>query len=257
MNGHKYGVRYHMRPVGARNMSTFMDTTPPDAPTTYDKTNGNPQFQMLGNGPDPTLTVNHGNPVGDCGFVMTVNDEYINACETGESFTMPPANEVVSDYLRYNHGVDRGVVNAQLFNYWHTVGLPWAGRLVGAAGVNHQDWDESWAYMYAFGGGCIAVAVTEAMEEQSARGDAWDITGTAADYNVLGGHDVYVFARQDADTGVLATWGKPQLFTRRWWLNYVQELDVTVTDRQVERRGNGYGVDLAQLEAYADHLAAA
>lgn len=250
--GYRYGVSAHVHPVGYKMMAAFMDDGPPDAPTTYDKTNGANGFQMLGNGPDSTLTVS--GPVGDCGFVMTVNDEYVDSCETSEPFTMPSSNEVVTDYLRYNHGRDVGVVNAQLFNYWHRVGLPWAGKLVGSAGVNYHDWDQSWAYMYAFGGGCLAVTVTESMEDQTNAGEPWDITGTPADDNILGGHDVFVFARQDATTGILATWGQRQLFTQRWWQKQVQELDVTITDRQIARHGNGYGVDITKLSAYMDSL---
>ena len=236
-------------------MSSFLAAEPADAPNTYDKTHGANGFHMLGNGPDPTLTVNGGNPVGDCGFAMTVNNCYVDAAETGEPFTMPSSNEVVTDYLRYDHGQDVGVVNSQLFQYWRTVGLPWGGKLVGSAGVTSADWDASWAYMYAFGGGCTAITVTETMEDQTNAGEPWDITGKPSDDNVLGGHDVYVFARQSADMGILATWGQRQLFTQRWWLKYVQELDVTITNKQVERNGDGYGVDLAKLEAYMASLA--
>jgi len=252
--GYCFGVQAHVRPIGYRQMASFMESTPPDAPLAYDKTQGANDFQMLGNGPDPTLTVHNGRPLGDCGFVMTVNNAYVDSCETREPFVMPSSNEVATDYLRYNRGRDVGVINTQLFHYWRTVGLPWGGKLLGSAGLNFNDWDESWAYLYAFGGGCLAITVTESMEEQTAHGEPWDITGTPADHNVLGAHDVFVFARADAETGVLATWGQRQLFTKRWWQIHVQELDVTMTQEQAARHGNGYGVALDKLAAYMDGL---
>lgn len=248
------GVSSHVHPVGYRLMRSFLDTAPSDAPVSFDKTNGANGFQMLGNGPDSTLTVNNGNPVGDCGYVMTVNNVYVDSCETNEPFTFPSSNDVVSDYLRYNHGVDQGVVNAQLFQYWHKVGLPWGGRLVGSAGVNFHDWDESWAYIYAFGGGSLAITVTEGMQQATQNGQPWDVI--SPDDQVMGGHDVFVFARQDADTGVLATWGQRQLFTKGWWEQMVQELDVTITDRQAARKGDGFGLSLDKLEAYMNSLGA-
>ena len=252
--GYKYGLNLEARPLGSRDMSFFMTTAPADSPNTYDKTNGVNGFQMLGNGPDPTLTVNGGNPVGDCGFVMTVNCEYVDSCETDEPFTMPTSNVVVGGYLVYNHGQDIGVSNPQLFAYWRKVGLPWGSKLVGSGGVNYRDWDESWAYLYTFGSGALQVLVSEAMEEATQNGQPWDYNGTAADDNILGGHDVCVFARQDATTGVLATWGMRQLFTQNWWTHQVQGLDVLLTDKQVARNGNGYGVDIAKLEQYTNAL---
>lgn len=261
MSASKYGYRHGLipaaHPLGYHDMNFFMVQEPPDAPDAYDKTNGANGFQMLGNGPDPTLTVNGGSPVGDCGFVATVNVEYVDSCETDEPFTFPTSDVVVADYLRYNHGQDIGVQNPQLFAYWHNVGLPWASRLVGSGSVNYRDWDESWAYLYLFGSGVLQVAVSEAMEDATNAGEPWDYTGSAADDNILGGHDVCVFARHDATTGVLATWGQRQLFTQAWWKHCVLGLDVCLTDRQVARNGNGYGVDLEKLKQYVNTPSAA
>lgn len=254
----KYGYRYGLvpaaHPLGYRDMSFFMTAAPSDAPATYDKTNNANGFKMLGNGPDPSLHVNDGQPVGDCGFVMTVNIEYVDACETKQPFKMPISDVVVTDYLRYNHGRDIGVQNPSLFAYWETVGLPWGSKLVGSGGVNYRDWDESWAYVYAFGSGALQVLVSESMEDATQNGEPWDYTGSSADLNILGGHDVCVFARKDATTGVLATWGQRQLFTQAWWEHQVQGLDVLLTDKQVKRGGDGYGVNLAKLKAYQASL---
>ena len=252
--GYRYGLVPSAHPLGYRDMSFFMTAAPSDAPDIYDKTNGANGFTMLGNGPDPTLTVNGGNPCGDCGFVMTANIEYVDSCETEEPFTMPTSDVLVTDYLRYNHGQDIGVQNPQLFAYWHKIGLPWGSKLVGSGGVNYRDWDESWAYLYVFGSGALQVLVSESMEDATQAGEPWDYTGSYADENILGGHDVCVFARQDASTGILATWGQRQLFTRAWWEHQVQGLDVLLTDKQVARGSDGYGVDIAKLKQYQKKL---
>lgn len=256
--GYRYGWNPASKPLGYHDMSFFMlGGGPASAPDAYDKTNGANGFQMLGNGPDPTLTVNNGQPVGDCGVVSTVNVTYVDSVETGQPFTMPSSNEVASWYLNYDHGQDLGVSNPQLLETWHASGTPWGGKILGAGGVNYRSWDESWAYLYAFGSGILAVAVSEAMEDATQAGQPWDYTGSAADQNILGGHDVCVFARQSADLGVLATWGQRQLFTERWWKHFVQSLDVVVTPAQVGAKGDGYGVDLPKLNVYMSKLAAA
>lgn len=224
----------------------------PDAPAVFDHTNGFDKFQMLGNGPDPTLTVNHGKAVGDCAWVMTVNTALVEALETNEPFTMPSSNEVVGDYLVYDHGKDVGANLNQLFAYWRKIGLPWGGKLCGHAGVNFRDYDESMAYCNAFGCLPIGIAVTRAMQAQTARGEPWDITGSPLDDQVVGGHAVLVLNRDE-----LATWGMRQKYTERWWKVYVEEAHVALTQSQVDRHGDGYGIDVEHLESALNQAEAA
>jgi hypothetical protein len=68
---------------------------------------GDDAWLMLGNGPDPTLTVNGGQPVGDCGFVGVAHDEMLAG-------RVPTANDTVSLYLTYDGGQDNGVVVADM-----------------------------------------------------------------------------------------------------------------------------------------------
>lgn len=253
--GHRYGRRPHVRPIGYRDLSFFEFFGPPSAPGPFDPLNGANPFQMLGNGPDPTLTANNGKPVGDCGFVMTVNADAVTALALGEAWTMPSSNVVVNNYLAYNHGQDIGVQNSQLLPYWHQAGL-WGSKIQGYGSVNFRDFDEAMAYCYAYLGLCTGIVVTEAMEEQTARGEPWDITGTPADDNVLGGHDVYVFALDDDGMVELGTWGQRQKATKRWWKVYVEECDAVVTNALVQAKGDGLGCDVQKLDRYLNGVAA-
>ena len=243
-----------MRPVGYKPLAASLTAVPSDAPAVFDPLNGANPFHMLGNGPDPTLSVHGGQPVGDCGFVMTVNANVVTAAGLDLPFAIPSSNTVVSNYLAYNGGQDVGVVNSSLIPYWHNVGL-WGSTIQGYGSVDFRDFEEAMAYCHAFLGLCTGIAVTEAMERATQNGEPWDFTGSAADQNVLGGHDVFVFGRDEQGLGILATWGQRQLFTQRWWENLVEECDAVVTAEIVAAKGDGLNLDLGQLDSYLNNIA--
>ena len=248
---HCYGRLPAVHPVGLGLIDRYAALPP--APPTFDHTNGFDGFQMLGNGPDPTLHVNGGRPVGDCGFVGSVNVSLVDSVETGEPFTIPSSDVVVTDYLRYDHGQDRGVALTELLAYWQKVGLPW-GQIAGWAPVNFRDPDAFWAACNAFGCLYVGIAVPATMDEQVMNGQTLDLTGTPADRQIMGGHCVVVLSRTE-NGGELATWGRRVRFTQRWWDTYGEEAHVVLTPSQVERKGNGYGLDLAALQADLARLA--
>lgn len=241
------GRQHAIHPVGYSLIDRFVDALP-EAPASFDHTNGFNAFQMLGNGPDPSLTVNGGNPVGDCAFVGTVNVGVVDQIETHVTPSFPTSNEVVSTYLTYDHGQDQGANLSQLLAYWQTTGLPWSGKIAGYAALNHRDIDEFWAGVNAFGNGYIGIVVTQAMMTQTQNGEPWDITGTPADDQVLGGHCVTAISRLPIG-GEVVTWGMRQQFTTRWFRHFVEESHVVLTPSQVAASGNGYGLDIAKLQA--------
>ena len=238
----QFGRNVSTRALANRPLQAFV--TIPTAPATFDPLAGSNPFHMLGNGPDPTLTVNGGRPVGDCGFVMTVNANIVTGFLTSEQFNAPSSDEVVATYLAYDGGKDFGVQNAQLLPYWRTHGL-WGNKIAAHGQVNHFDFDEAMDYAYAFGGLCTGIIVTADMETATQNGAPWEKSTTP--FEVLGGHDVFVFGRLDQDTGVLATWGRRQIFTRGWWETHVQEADAVITYELNEKKGDTLGLDLPRL----------
>lgn len=248
-----YGRQPAIHPVGYRLIGHYVPGIP-DAPATFDHTNGFSGFKMLGNGPDSTLTANGGRPVGDCGFVGSVNVDLIDSIEAHEPFQIPSSDEVVTDYLAYNHGQDRGVALIELLAYWQQIGL-WDSKIAGYAAVNFRDTDELWAACNAFGCLYVGIAVPATAQQQFQAGEPWDLTGTDADYEIEGGHCVVIVSR-DSDGGELVTWGRRQRFTDRWARTYLEEAHVVLTASQVARNGDGYGIDLTQLQADLAKLAA-
>jgi hypothetical protein len=238
-------------PVGYRSIFHF--ATLPDAPRTFDPTRGYTDWGMMGNGPDPRLTVHGGKPVGDCAFAGSAHLAMATDIETGEEVTKPSANEVVSTYLAFGHGRDEGAVLTDVLAYWRHVGLPW-GDIAGYASVPVHDPDCFWAATYAFGAAYIGVAMTQAMAEATERHEPWDFTGCPEDFDVLGGHCVVVISRT-SDGGEVVTWGQRQAFTDAWLRHNVEEAHVVITPAQLQAKGDGYALDLGKLEAALDALA--
>ena len=62
---------------------------------------------MLGNGPDPTCTT-HPNGVGDCTFAGRQHYRMAKAAAAGQTETWESSNDLVKEYLKYDHGKDQG-----------------------------------------------------------------------------------------------------------------------------------------------------
>lgn len=248
---HLYGRRGAWKPPGYPMLSTLVSSPPPDRPAgAFDLTRNANGFKILGNGPDSTLTVNGGQPVGDCGIAMMINDVYVSCVEEELPYDYPTSNTAVSWYLMYDGGVDNGVVNTQLFAYLRANKPPWGNKLVGVGGLPYQNFDESMAYICATGTGCWGIVVTQQMEDQTTNNEPWDLTGPPNPEDILGGHDVLIIPTMDADGNFeVVTWGQRQKVTQRCFKYVSEELDSTIVGAQTGKL-NKYGVDYDKLESY-------
>lgn len=241
-----YGRQAAKHLVGQPYLHRYVDLPP--APATFDHTDGFAGFQMLGNGPDPTLHVNGGNPAGDCAFVGTVNVDLVDSVETDQEYAIPTSDEVVSTYLTYDHGQDVGANLVDLLRFWQTHGLPWSRPIAAWASVDPHNPERFWAACNAFGCLYVGIAVPSTMDTQVQNGQTLDLTGTPADRQIVGGHCVVILSR-DSNGGELATWGQRVRFTQRWADAFIEEAHVVLTPSQVQSGGNGYGLNVAQLQA--------
>jgi hypothetical protein len=240
-------------PVGYRHIDDFVDLSAIpsiDLTQDFDHTHGFDQFRMLGNGPDKTNTVpGHQQGVGDCAYVGTVNVGVVDSVETGETYNWPATNTVVNKELSDDGGQDLGAVLTNLLAQWHQKGLPWSVPILGYGAVNVKSLQDVMAYTNAFGCLYIGISVPTTMDQQAMDGQVLDLTGTDADNQIEGGHCVVVTARH-----FLASWGMRLRFTDRWLQRYLEEAHVVVTPQQAARKGNGYGLQIDQLDTYLRSL---
>src|SRR5262249_19303239 len=146
-------------------------TSPLPAPAyPIDVSGGIVDWQMLGNGPDPTLTVNGGNPVGDCTFAGRQHLRMAKAAVAGESETWETTDQLVTEYLDYDHGQDQGANIADLLLYWYN-----AGTIKAFAPVDHTDTASCDAIMAAFSGLYVGVQLTDDADALFEKGEAWTV----------------------------------------------------------------------------------
>lgn len=237
----KLGRLPAQRPIGLKELHRYGR---PSGTKSWDYVGQIENWGMLGNGPDPSLTVHGGEPVGDCAFAGAVHLTMAVSTETKEPYTVPDSNEVVEAYLRYNRGIDRGAVLAQLLATWRSQGL--LGSNIKAYAPVHLDGGYLYEAGYWFGALYLGVAMPAVAQQQFAAGEPWELTHTLEDREIIGGHCIVAVAYVDHYWQVV-TWGRLQRVSEQWMDEYLEEAWVVLMEQQIEAHGNGYGVDLDAL----------
>ena len=129
---------------------------PLPAPTyPVDVSAGITDWGMLGNGPDPTCTTNP-NGVGDCTFTGRQHYKMAKAGAGSETEQWETSDQLVAEYLSYDHGQDQGANIADLLLFWYQ-----AGKILAFAPVDHTNPREVDAAMAAFHGAYVGVNLTD------------------------------------------------------------------------------------------------
>lgn len=164
---------------------------------------------MLGNGPDPTLTVYNGQPVGDCVVAAWKHDTMI-AIKLGHlPEAEPTADQTVTLYLQYSHGQDNGVVIADFLLWLYQQKL-----ILGFAPVNPASVD---AVMAQVGRGLITgVELTDDAQQLFQDGQPWT-TANGETPDPQNGHAILkVKSQSGSGTGTFVSWGQDQAAEGPW-----------------------------------------
>jgi len=226
----KYGRLAARRPVGLADLAYYMghvfDPPPPsmEAPDV-------PDWRMCAN-----------DEVGDCTLAAVVHQRMACAADLDiPTEAWPSDAKILSTYFAMTGGKDSGLVEADVLHTWHTTGL-FGDRIAGYAPGDHRDEEELQAICATFNAVYCGIVVPAPAEQQFQAGEPWDLTGTSADRQVLGGHAVPLVG-YNADGPVFVTWGKTQQATWRWWAVNGEEAWAVVTSEDSRK------LDLATLQA--------
>jgi hypothetical protein len=178
---------------------------------------------MLGNGPDPTLTVNNGQPVGDCTFAGRQHLRMAKAAAGSETETWETTDQLVTEYLAYDHGQDQGANIADLLLTWYQ-----AKKILAFAPVDHTDTAARDGAMQAFHGLYVGVNLTDDADALFAKGEPWTVAnGEQADAN--DGHCIVKVKADGQQLDTWVTWGALQESTRPWTAACLDEAWAVVT----------------------------
>lgn len=201
-------------------------------PPAYDVSHGFTAWGMLGNGPDRTLTLNGGQPVGDCAWAAIQHGLMVKALVQKEDgswgfrpdFKPPTSDETVGLYFGYEvgnppgqpatSGPDNGTCLAD--------GLAWAckGGIIKRYGpVDPTNKAAVHQALIEHKGLLVGVNLDAAAEAEFARHLPWRELHDPT----VGGHAIYQIAYSlHLDTFV--TWGADQLATFDWDSDQVEEV---------------------------------
>ena len=237
--GRKPTVRLSLPFVHAYAAEPFPAPTYP-----VDVTAGVTDWGMLGNGPDPTLTVNDGQPVGDCTFAGRQHYRMAKAAAGGETETWETSDQLVTEYLAYDHGQDDGAVISDLLMAWYK-----AGKILAFGVVDHTDKAACDSAMATFHGLYCGVNLTPDAE-QLFPSQPWTVAnGEQPDPS--DGHCI-VKVRAEGPGGLdgWVTWGAVQSSTVEWTSTCLDEAYVIITQEDADAAG----LDIAKLRADIDAL---
>lgn len=202
------------------------------APTyPIDVSEGITDWLMLGNGPDPTLTVNGGNPVGDCYFAALEHDRMLSG-------HLPTADEAVDLYFAYGKSQgepglnpDQGVNVATALAWCHKQGI-----ILAFAPVHPDTVD---AVMAHFGRGIITgVSLTDDADPRFEKHEAWTVAdGERPDPRE--GHCILrIKVANPTGRRTYVTWGADQDAEEGWEDECAEEYWLILTEDDKSQMGD-------------------
>lgn len=165
---------------------------------------------MLGNGPDPACTTHPGG-VGDCTFAGREHYHYAKAAGYGlTGLHHETSNKLVAEYLKYDHGQDRGAVIAHLLMYWYRHGL-----IAGFAPVDITSTGAMDSAMQEFRGLYCGVQLTPNADQLFSEGRPWTLAGGVEPDPDLG-HCILKVTADGHGCDGWVTWGRRQDSDGAW-----------------------------------------
>jgi hypothetical protein len=186
---------------------------------------------------------------GDCTIAGV--DHVIEADSTivSSTYSAPALDDIKKTYFGLTGGPDSGLVIADVLKAWQAPGL-FSNKLSAYAPVNPRNTTALQQCIEWFGAAYVGVnlpATADAQFKTDGTG-TWDLTGTAEDHKIEGGHCI-VLVGYDSAKLYAVTWGAIVGITYAWWTQYADEAWATITQAFVDRGGDARGLDLATLQA--------
>jgi hypothetical protein len=213
--------RLPARPRALGYLSAYLKSPLPAPVYPVDVSGGITAWEMCGNGPDPTCTT-YPEGVGDCTFAGRQHYRMAKAAAAHLAETWETSNELVAEYLAYDHGQDDGAAISDLLLSWFK-----AGKILAFAPVDHSDTWECDSAMSVFHGLYCGVSLTDDADELFSQGEAWGLGSVTPDPD--DGHCVLKVRSNGLSRDTWVTWGALQESTLLWTRRCLDEAWALVT----------------------------
>ncbi len=233
------------------------------------RTEGISSWGMDGNGPDPSLTVNGGNPVGDCGVcAVPAHANMLSAVLAGLAVapnTMT-SDQVVTLYFTYQAelagitwrppatgtwiaptGLDNGVDLGDWLLWLFQQGL-----IEGFVKVPLAELD---AALATFGVVIVGVNLNPQADQQFSNGQPWNVGPGDQPDPTMGHAILYLAAQSPSGPFEWCSWGATQPSTLAWKQGCVQQAFAVLTKPEAQAAGFPLAVLAADLKALGGTVA--
>jgi len=208
-------------------------------------------WQMLGNGPDPSNPPAIPNGVGDCAIAGPYHAEMLWNAVAGKSINVNTTTVVntyseVTGYVLGDDSTDRGSNVDQVSNYWHNTGLVDADgnlhKIDAWANLTPGNMKELLYAIYLFDVVGIGVQFPNEWMVALNEGQVWDAISNPS---VEGGHYILGVGSVGGNIDVI-TWGQEQRLTPAGYRQFCDEAVVYVSRERLLASGkdlNGFDID--------------
>jgi hypothetical protein len=239
--------RLPVKPPGARFniqwLSSYLATPLPAPVYPVDVSAGITDWGMLGNGPDKTCTT-HPDGVGDCTFAGREHYRRAKAAAGHETEKWEDSNQLVAEYLRYDHGQDQGANIADLLLSWYQ-----DQTILAFAPVDHTKPAAVDAAAQAFHGTYAGVNLTDDADSLFSQHEPWTVGG-GQQPDPSDGHCIVKVGSDGGQLDTWVTWGALQQSTLAWTAAALDEAWVIISEEDAKAAS----LDIAGLRRDIDAL---
>jgi len=245
MPGNRFGKHPPKIDYRTLRLRDYMTSDLPAPPTSVDKLAQ--VYSKLGISDPATLFPMDGNDtLGDCTIAALAHAVTTYSGLIGKKDIMAK-KAVVKLYMHLSGGVDSGLNELDVLNYWrqHKVA---GDRILAYASVNPKNHTHVQQAIELFGGLYIGFQVQQNCVEEFNNHQPWTPGPLTND-----GHAVYVVAYDQSGVTVL-TWGNTQKATWGWWDECVDEA-YAILPPEAKHVGFAPGFNFAQLQSDLNDVA--
>lgn len=152
-----------------------------------------------------------------------------------------PSKSAVKLYLQLTGGVDSGLDELNVLNYWQSNSVD-GTQILAYVKLDHKNHTHIMQAINLFGGVYLGFQVQQGAQQQFEQGKPW-IPGPLTN----DGHAVYAVG-YDANQLTVLTWGNTQQATWAWWDECVDEC-YAILPPAAKQAGFAPGFNFAQLQA--------
>ncbi|MGA2699332.1 MAG: hypothetical protein ABSE74_06800 [Methanoregula sp.] len=192
------------------------------------------------NTPTKLFPMDGNDKYGDCTIAALAHAETVFRGLVGKKLIMPsPA--AVKLYFQLTEGVDSGMNELDVLNYWQSNRVS-GDELVAFAKLDQKNHEEIEQALHLFGGVYLGFQCQENCQQEFQSHKPWTPGPLTND-----GHAVFAVAYDQNGVTVL-TWGNTQIGTWDWWDECVDEA-YALLPPEAQEPGFAPGFDFAQLKA--------